>query len=374
MTTVIQRVASFLVLAGAAAAQTTWIVNASVPGAQPTLAAADAAASDGDVILLRNPFENVSGVQITKSLRIVAESGVLAAGPLPLTVSVAQGKEVVLANLVFATGNLEVVACAGRVTLQECAQFALGGRWGATIRDSTQVLISGCFAQAATPLRVERSRVALDRSTFRGQNEDPETGRLSTPAADFVDATVTGTDTVLTGGNGVAAIRPGSSAFAALRCTLRFAGPGTVVAGGIPSPAYDAVLTDSVLTVEPAFAANVSLLRSVVNRLELPSVAATPFALGSTSTLTLRSPLGTVGALLVAVPGDLAAIPGVTGDLWLHPVVACTAALGVQNGSLSWTVAVPNHPALFAAPFRWQGAVLGTAGPILSDPGATLLR
>ena len=66
----IRRMRALLLLfvAGTVTAQTTWIVDSGSPTAMPTLAAAVAAAADGDTIVIRHPMDLILGtIPLTKS-------------------------------------------------------------------------------------------------------------------------------------------------------------------------------------------------------------------------------------------------------------------------------------------------------------------
>ena len=380
---------SWIVVAGAA--QSTLIVQNGAPGAFPTLAAAVAAASDGDVILVRTGIESVSGLRIDKSLRIIGEGStffspitVLQDGPL--VIALPAGKELVLARLApyslnaMAPAAIEIDGCQGRVSLQDCGSgFASVAPTGSAyptidIRDSSQVLLSGCDHIGF--LLVERSTVVADRCRFRGANAQVEFSAPSVNAAQFVDADVRCVDTVIQGGNGqhtLSGTLPGSHAMNALRCNLVMAGPGMAVASGSLTTWSAIYLTDTTLTLEPGAIFTVNATNSTIVQQPLPSVGVAGMLLGQTGTLTLRSPTGTLGAIFVGLPGDRMPVPGV-GDLWLDPQHLCSAVLGVQNGSLAWSIALPPAPALFATPFRWQGAMLANGTVALSAPGAVLLR
>src|SRR5262245_16214398 len=100
-----------LFVAGTVTAQTTWIVEYGNPTAMPTLAAAVAAAADGDTIVIRQAMEFIIGaIPITKSLHIFGKTATggapgvwfatyIGGGPPGrLDIQIAAGKELVFAN------------------------------------------------------------------------------------------------------------------------------------------------------------------------------------------------------------------------------------------------------------------------------------
>ena len=102
----IRRMRALLLLfvAGTVTAQTTWIVEYGNPTAMPSLAAAAAAAADGDTIVIRHAMEWIAGaIPLTKSLHIIGKT---ATGGVPqlwfgnggLDIQIAAGKELVFAN------------------------------------------------------------------------------------------------------------------------------------------------------------------------------------------------------------------------------------------------------------------------------------
>ena len=147
----IRRMRALLLLfvAGTVTAQTTWIVDSGSPTAMPTLAAAVAAAADGDTIVIRHAIEGIAGqILLTKSLHIIGNTATGGAPALyfangGLGIQIAAGKELVFANcrLSMLTWNVPAAVnisnSAGRVVLQD-----LTGRFGLTIYFSQQVLLS----------------------------------------------------------------------------------------------------------------------------------------------------------------------------------------------------------------------------------------
>src|SRR6185503_6968662 len=93
----------------------------------------------------------------------------------------------------------------------------------------------------------------------------------------------------------------------------------------------------------------------------IPSVSSTPFFNGGSGSLTIRSEVGAVAGLLLGLPGDRTVVPGV-GELWIDQSHLCVPVLGIQTGSLGWSIFIPWQPQLFGAEFRWPcAAVAGGA-------------
>lgn len=380
----------WLLCAAPLAAQTTWIVETGNPSALPTLAAAVAAASDGDVIRIRNPFENVAGLTIDKSLRIVGEGNsgfgveaTLLAGGMqgggPLTIAVGAGKTVCLTKCALGAWFgaqwglfLSISDCQGQVTVQD----APSGFGAIHILNSRQVRFSGVTYTAEYPMQIGGSTIVFDRSTITGRPANYETSTLSAPAATISRSTVHCVDSTIRGGSGYmrfTTVLPGSLAFPILSSTLTAAG-SSVLAGGAYASGSAIQATSSLLILDPPIAPTITAINSTVVQQPVPSVQPTNFAAGQTAALTLRTPTGSLSALLFGMPGHRTAIPGVFGELWLDPTALCTPLLGAQNGNLTWTIAIPPSPALFATPISWQGAMFHQGAAVLGPPGGALLR
>jgi len=370
------------------AAQTTWIVEAGNPAAQPTLAAAVAIANDGDMIRIRNVAEDVSGLTITKSLRIVGDASGTGAAVLlssqapsgaPLTITIGGGKALCVANCnlgFWLASNLSlhltIRDCAGSVALQDSPY----GSGVMVIQNSRQVLCSNISFDAQLPLQIAGSTVVFANSTMRGRGADYEFGTPSTAAASIAQSAVHCVDATIRGGAGRAylgGIMPGSLSVTLIGSTLTGAG-NTLIASGTLTSANAISASNSLLVLEPSLAPTVTATNTTVIHQPLPHVEVTNFASGQTATLALRTPNGSLSALLVGLPGARRSFAGVAGDFWLDPQVVCTPVLAIQNGSLAWTVAIPPTPALFATPIRWQGAMLDQGLAVLGAPGSALLR
>jgi hypothetical protein len=374
-----------LFVAGTATAQTTWIVDSGTPTAMPTLAAAVAASADGDTIVIRHANELIVGqILLTKSLHIIGNTATGGAPQLAfvfggLDIQIAAGKELVLANcglISFLSGvtppsSVNISNTVGRVALQDVTGYI-----GMTITQSNQVMLSRVDIQAAAPIAITHSVVALDRCILRGRNGDFEYGVPSAQAMQLDFATVHGMGTIIRGGDAALVLGlpepsyPGTRALTANSSVLTLSGAASGVASGSLFTGPPIQSTQSTFVFHPGLQPVIGGTSSVTTRF-LPTVTALGFASGSNAQLGVVSPPGALTALVFGVPGDRLAIPGVYGDLWVDPQEYCIPAVGV--GSVVWTVTVPPSPVLFGKAYRWQGLVL-SQGLELGAPGSALLR
>jgi hypothetical protein len=215
----------------------------------------------------------------------------------------------------------------------------------------------------------------LDHCTFSGFHslEDQYAGRI---AASLADADVRCSHTDFHGGDGMVwqySFSRGASAIVASNCTL-WLSEGTSVTEGALAIDPALVLNGGVTIMDPALTPTVSTAGgAVVLAAATPVVIGSNVAAGQMATVTLHSPIGTLGALLVGFPADRRLVAGIGGDAWLDLATMCVPVLGLQNGSLTWTTQVP---AIWSWPtqFRWQGLVLENGALGLTAPGAALLR
>ncbi len=374
-------------LAVSLAGQATWIVDSGNPGALPNLAAAVAVAADGDIIEVQHASEAMLGnLVIDKSLRIIGNvqgdaTQFLFVNGGGLEVQLPAGKELVLANCQLTTWwgaglpppGLVIIDCAGRVVVQDLPN----SNSPVTILRSDDVFWSRVELTATTPMQIADSTVVFDRCTLIGRSADYEHGRPSTHAMQINDAVVHCVDTFVGGGNaawhlgGWEPNMPGTRALASVASFVTMAGDDTLVTSGnfTTLPPVQSTGTTFVfpLNFSPAIDGT-----ATVTHLQLPSVDVA--ASSQSLSLTVRSPLGSLSGLLFGSPGDRTAIPAVLGDLWLDPLSLCTPLAGIQNGSLTWTVALPPSPVLFGQSYRWQGIALLGATIVLGAPGGTVMR
>jgi hypothetical protein len=381
-----------LLVAGSLAAQTTRIVDSGNPNAFPTLAAAIAAASDGDTIRIQHASEwMIASLLLDKSLRIVGDSPPASGGATTLVffnggglnVSLAAGKELVIANCTLTahspqwlpTAAVTISGSAGRVLLQDLP----ASYFGIAISNSANVVLSRVQMMLANAMQVANSTVVCDRCTLTGRPGNYQTNEPSVAAMALDHAVVHCVDTQLRGGNAATYIGgwvtalPGSRALTATASLVTMNGPSTLVAAGSLWTAAPIASTQSVFVFGPGIGSPISGT-SVTASIALPTVEATGFASGQQATLTVRSPWGSPTGLLFGAPGDRSTVTGVLGDLWIDPQELCAPVAGIQNGSLSWSVALPPSPAVFGRAWRWQGIALLPGAVALGPPGSAVLR
>jgi hypothetical protein len=373
------RIASALALAIAARAQNRLLV----PSQYPDLAAAVAAAQDGDTIELASGQQNTGSAVITKTLNIVGTNSILNG---TLTITIPAGKALTMSGCSPGTSrsfpgavvDLRVTRSMGRVTL---AEGQLG--WGSLrIVDSAQVLLrnfsfdNSNATLTSQPVLVQNSDVSLDACILHGFGAAVG-GGLALHAMELVDSRVSIASSTVVGGNGYilpGSSAPGAGALLATNSILR-CGRGVTLQAGSNSPEAALTLDRGLTILDPLVQPTIATTGgAIVAHLSTPEVFAADVIPGRTVTFTLLSPNGTLCALLVSVPADRTPVPGVLGDLWLDPHTMCVARLGVQSGgTFTWTIHVPPSWPL-PAEFRWQGLVLDNGTLTLTDPGAALLH
>lgn len=369
-------------------AQTRWLV----PQQLPTLAAAVAAATDGDVIELQAGIHLVGGLRIGKGLTIVGSGAAIWGGQSgePLTLAIPAGQELTLQGVALSHPflywgvALVLEQCLGRVTILDCSgvgtiqitgcdQVLLGG---CTVRGARTSSLEGSPAHAA--LRVSASTVVLDRCAFIGPGANYETSTAANLGATVIGADVRCIDTLFRGGDaavrlGVPAL-PGVAAVQTTASRLRLTGPVATASAGAFAGVPALVVTGGQLSIEPGQVATMTLAGgATLVRETRPRVLAVDVVPGRQATLMLVASSGAFGALAVSFPGDRVAVPGAVGDLWLDAVAMCVPTAGALTGALAWSVAVPAGWQL-PVQVRWQGAILNAGGLTLTDPGAALLR
>jgi hypothetical protein len=364
-------------------AQTTWIVQADNSTAMPSLAAAVAAASDGDVIRILDSVVWVGGtLAITKSLRIVGDpvlggsSVLFAYAQGALLVQLASTQSLTFSNLSFGylpgyEVPVTVDHCAGPVTFQGVPSSIFSCR----IDTCDQVLFSRVDCAARNPVRIHSSVVAFADCQVNGHRAVFETSTAASEAAVFTRSTVQFMNTVLRGG--AADVRlsgslPGARAATVTASAVTVSGASDFVHGHAPAlppiwASQSSFVLPSTLSLVIAGAATTSVF-------DLPTVDSANFASGQTATFDVRSPLGTLSALVFGAAGGRQPVTGVHGDLWIDPLVLCAPILAIQNGALAWQLAVPPVPALSGTACRWQAAALLGNGFVLGAPGSGYLR
>lgn len=372
----------FVVVSSAvsAIAQSVLYVDATgVGGAFPTLQAAVAAATDGDVIRVRPTGVYDFTTTITKGLAIVADSTVVSfEGPLQISGVPASQRCIVRglrpANSIgqqFLPAKIRVVGCAGPVSIEEVVLDhitfpACAGGFGCPaleIVGCAQVTVDRCTAYGAPALRTSSSHVAVSGSTLQGQPAVSFWGQSSSVGLDVVGGALWLSGTVVRGGNGdpVGGL-PGRTA-ASIDGIVRVA--GGALTGGY-STTYEpaaVVAANQVLTLDSSVALSGAVVgnQAIVDAGRVEFVPAAP---GQPFTAGLVGPAGSIGALAWGLPAP--PLPTFFGEMWFDPGAYVVIAIGVLPLA---AVSVP-LPA-FTVPgelFTLQGLVIDQGQWRFSNP------
>jgi len=171
-----------------------------VPSQYPTLAAAVAAANDGDTVELATGAQNTGGATITKTLNIVGTNTTLYG---TLTITIPAGKALSMSGCTCGFADLRVMFSAGRVTLADGPHG-----WGnLTIVNSAQVLLRNfgfdtpiAILSTSHPGFVQNSNVSIDNCVFRGFAVLAGTYNGATHALELVNSNVNIANSSLFGG------------------------------------------------------------------------------------------------------------------------------------------------------------------------------
>ena len=303
------------------------------PGTQFTdLPAAEAAAQDGDTLLLRGGSV-YRAVHTSKAITIAGDERVF---PLPIDTSeralrvsgLPSGKRFVLCGVNF-TGHglptVQVEACAGEVVITGC-QASQGGPMF-EVSGCTSVLIQGCSSVGGpTPTVVGRqSNLVLSDCGFGGGYAPP------TPALDLRQCTALISRCLLFGGSGNAQEPPAPALFASnSQIILGAAGQplANAVAAGLPglgTGAASAIVgQDSTVRLDPEVRVTATngapLFQGVaVVTARFPSLSAVEVAANAFA-FTHGSAPGAIPVFLLGAPGRILSSPAFTGTLWLDPL------------------------------------------------------
>lgn len=325
-----------------AIAQSVLYVDATgVGGAFPTLQAAVAAATDGDVIRVRPTGVYDFSATITKGIAIVADSTVVSfEGPLQISGVPASQRCVVRglrpANSIgqqFLPARIRVVGCAGPVSIEEVVLDhitfpACAGGFGCPaieIVGCAQVTIDRCTAYGAPALRTSSSHVAVSGSTLQGQPAVSFWGQSSSVGLDVVGGALWLSGTFVRGGNGDPVGGLPARAAASIDGMVRVAG-GALTGGFLVGYAPAAVVaTNQVLTLD----SSVVLSGAIVGNqaiVEAGRVEFVPAAPGQPFTAALVGAGGSLGALAWGLSASPQ--PTLFGELWFDPDAYVVLAIG----------------------------------------------
>lgn len=370
-------------------AQATWTVNASPgSGAQfQSLAAAVAAAADGDVIVCQQPMfgESLGGFTTNKGLTIVGD-----AFGVPLTtlgapiqvVGLPAGSTFRMAGFQSVQdGELRIVLqnCAGRIELDNLQarspDFFFPAGPAIDIAQCASVVLREVVDFGTPAVRVDSSRVVLS-SCWLGITR---IGVGGGPCLSASNAEVDVVQPVFRTGGLSAGVGAGWPAIAASNSVVRIGGvAGAIVSAGpssSPTGGVAIVANAGAVRVDPAVALVAGLGQPVVAGTAAFVAAATPATwsaspaiAGQTLTIPTSAPAGAVAWLAVGSPLSLTTVA--LGTLGVDPATAVVlpGALVPAGGRLTTAIALPAalpRGAAFAAQaVVWAGGSLVLAAPV----------
>lgn len=395
-----------LTLAGTCLGQRrVWVVDiTNAPGTDfVDLPPAEAAAANGDVILIRHGL--YTGIATSKALSLIGS---------PLTTFLRRGQQLpalevfgLPAGQQFSARDLTFAAEAGlapRVTFRACAGTIVLQRLGTTgIAMATLVSFDRCTSATVSEcgaftysngfaLAVAASRVAISASTLRGQSAVlPSQGgdSFSTAALAVYDGgQVQVADTAMTGGGGVRVpttntYRPSSSglhiasgaAWISRGCRID---AGTGITPSLPVSAVSgngSVDLDPTVPLTPYAGAPPIGAGVTARQRPVSGLSATGGSVGNAFRLTLRSEPATLFVLAAGLASAPIATP--FGDLFLEPQALLILAVGSQGsaGATVVDVALPSDPRFFGQHVASQAATTDSLGRThMTNPAAIVAR
>jgi hypothetical protein len=367
-----------LTLTLCAPAQQTYVVDrAGGAGSHFTdLPAAEAAAVDGDTLILR-AANDYTPITTSKALTILGEGnptfGPTFSQPFQV-VNLAAGRRFVMKGVVLSAnpsgvGALKLDSCLGRVHLETVTASAGAGVAPAPaleIVSCQAVTLAQCALTGAPGLLCRGSTVAVNGCTLTGLGAGS-----ATPAA-FEAATIDSsyaviTNPYLTGGRGAVSVPPAPGLVVlASSVTLASNGPGFISAGANgTAPAVTGtglLLSDPRIALLPSGGAAAVVGVSEVSA-RTPALVAHSAPPGGSVVLDLDAPLGDLCLLLAGRSGDPLMTP--VGTFWLQPGLLIFLAAGIVDASEHFALVLP-IPAELALGFP-------LAFQALSGPGIDLV-
>lgn len=322
-------------------AQTVFVVDGqNRPGTHFTdLPPAEAAAQDGDTILLRCDGGLYHGIATQKALSITGDASGIATitgqGPGITISGIPAGRDFVLQNVELGsygatTPRLVVQACAGRVHLVRVHVYDYLGAPALDVSLCGAVTVRDCELQGSPGLLAHNATVAASATRCHGQG-----GASATllPAAGIVliDSSAWCTDVQASGGNAWHTNAPAAA--------IELVNANLAMTGSPNGARAQAGFLGSSAT--PGFTAAVPAIRGQTSSVRLdPEVVLGPtggaaaivgaaatttsipaFAMYGVTLLQVMADLGaaTAEATLVGLPAAPLPLPGVEGRLWLDP-------------------------------------------------------
>lgn len=378
-------------LASALAAQQTWTVNASGgPGAQfATLAAAVAAAADGDVIVCQHPMfgESLGGFTTSKGLTIVGDANGVPLQTLGAPIQVIglpAGRTFRMAGFqAISDGELRITLqnCAGRVELDNLQARSPDAFFPSTpaidIAQCASVVLRDVVDFGTPAVRIDGSRVVLS-SCWLGITR---IGVGGGPCLQATNAEVEVVQPVFRTGGQLAGPNAPWPAIAATNSVLRVSGgAGAIVSAGPPISATGgsaivansgAVRLDSAVVLAAGIGQPTTAGTATFTMGPVPATwCIAPAVAGQALALATAAPAGAVAWLAVGLPTALASSP--LGPLGVDPASAVflpAAIAPVGGGSIASLVAIPSTlprgQGFAAQAVVWDGAALQTGLPVV---------
>ncbi len=379
---------SFLLLTAAAAAQSVIVVDGlNRPGTHfLDLPAAEAAAVNGDTILLRTDGGSYHGVTTSKALTITGGASAYATiiGPAPcFTISgLAAGADFVLQNIeVLSSGAagpaISVQACLGRVHLVHVDAYNYSGPPGLDISLCSAVTVRDGTFLGRPGLRAQNTTLAASGARFYGQPGASAT-ILPSAGARLVDCTAWFSDVQAFGGNGWHTDAPGSG-LELTNTTLSMTGAsnasramsgylGTQATPGFTAAVPAIVGQNSLLRIDPDVVLGTIGGASPIVGATATTATIPSFSLyGVWNLFTMTDP-GTSTAVMTVVgfPANPLSLPGVEGRLWLDPA-GMFAVAGVLGGYTGFNETMLPLGFTFTIQFAaLQGATLELSPPAIA--------
>jgi hypothetical protein len=373
------------VLASAACAQSTYVIDRlNRPGTNfLDLPAAEAAALDGDTLILRSDASPYTTVTTSKALTILGDpSGIAsfqATGPAMLIQNVAAGRDFVLRNCQFSTFGttgsqpLVIAACLGRVHLQEVEATTYVGAPGIEIYASGYVTLRNCKATGTPALKAQFGAIEVMDSQFTGTAASALTALPASPGI-RLDGTVANLCNVACQGGLAAGNLPPAEAMNALSSVVRATGIGVVprfTAGsygssGLATPVSAVAGSNSQITLDPTVALSprggapgVATSLAVIAQAQ-PALSVTGYSIFGVQ---FQGGVGAAQVTLIGFPSDRQFLPGIGGQLWIDST-AMFVAPGVLGGFGGFTESMlPGHVTLVLQIAELQGGAVNLTLP-----------
>lgn len=380
--------ALLLLFATVARTQQTWIVDNGQNGTFATIQAAVAAASDGDLILLRHAGTLSLDFALSKGVRIVGDNGAPRSSVTgQLTISgLTASQQVVLRSLAAATSpntsyaKILVENCVGQVVLDDVVLETENQTWpyqqfGTALeaRNSAHVSLHRVNLHGMPAMVADHATITCTTATITGRSVTPNSIAPLTWLAVFArNSRLQFASCTLTGGGDYFRLNSVPSSALRLYGSLATLAGGSVNGGGfvILAPSVD-LNAASWLEHDSATVFNAAMSGATgnVSLAETGRITGGLGAVGQPATFDFAAIAGNSGFLALSLPGPEVATP--FGPAWLFSATTDLVAMGQLP--LQAVIAAPfNAPRGVA--LALQGAVLHQGAVRLSTPLVTALR